>query len=101
MFDKNGGVDAKTYEYRVNPYKFARCSFSMYVDPQIIVSRSLGTDTLRKERTMNMLLNPAVLPYINMPEVIQEFMLKDYDSGQPEKFMKSPEQQQLDQHELQ
>ena len=91
MFEENGGMDAKTFEYRVNPYKFARCSFNMYVDPQQIISRSLGTDQARKERAYQMLMDPRVMPYINVPEVIDKFILEDYSEGDPDRFKAKPE----------
>ncbi len=90
MFEENGGMDAKTFEYRVNPYKFARCSFSMYVDPQQIISRSLGTDQMRKERAFQMLMDPRVMPYINVPEVVDHFILEEYSEGDPDKFKAQP-----------
>lgn len=86
LFEKNGGMEAKTYEYKVNPYKFARCQFSMYVDPQIIISKSLGTDQLRKERAFQMLADPRVQPYIDMEAVVDKFILEEYSDGDPDKF---------------
>lgn len=86
LFYKNGGMEAKTYEYRVNPYKFARCQFSMYVDPQIIVSRSLGTDQMRRERAFQMLTDPRVQPFIDMEAVVDKFILEEYSDGDPDQF---------------
>lgn len=86
LFNKNGGMEAKTYEYKVNPYKFARCQFSMYVDPQIIISKSLGTDQMRKERAFQMLADPRVQPYIDMETVVDKFILEEYSDGDPDKF---------------
>lgn len=96
MYEKAGGDSAKQVHYRVNPYKFARTSFSIYIDPSQIMSRSLGTDQLRKERAFNMLLDPRVSPYINIPEVIDEFVLKEFGGADPDKFKKSPEEVQND-----
>lgn len=96
MFEKNGGINAETFEYKVNPYKFARTSFSMYVDPQVIVSRSLGTDQMRKERAFQMLMDPRVMPYINVPEVVDHFILQEYSDGDPDKFkLEQPDNQML------
>jgi hypothetical protein len=91
MFEKAGGLNSSQVHYKVNPYKFARHQFSLYIDPSMITSRSMGTDQLKKERAFNMLINPAVQPYIDMPEVIDEFILKDYNSNDPEKFLKKQE----------
>lgn len=97
MWRKAGGTNSKQVHYKVNPYKFARTSFSIYIDPSQIMSRSLGTDQLRKEKAFNMLLDPRVSPYINIPEVIDEFVLKEFGGADPDKFKKSPEQMQQDQ----
>ncbi len=97
MWEKAGGMNSSQVHYKVNPYKFARHQFSLYIDPSMITSRSMGTDQLRKERAFNMLINPAVQPYIDMPAVVDEFILKDYDANDPEKFLKTPEQMAQDQ----
>lgn len=92
MYEKAGGANSKQVYWRVNPYKFARTQFGIYIDPSQIVSRSLGTDQLRKERAFNMLLDPRVSPYINVPEVVDEFVLKEFGGADPDKFKKPPEQ---------
>lgn len=88
------GDSKKMVHYKIDPYKFARTQFSVYIDPSQIVSRSLGTDQLRKDRAFNMLLDPRVSPYINIPEVVNEFVLKEFAGSDPDKFKKSPEQVQ-------
>ncbi len=96
MHEKMGGADSKQVHWKVNPYKFARTQFGMYIDPSQIVSRSLGTDQLRKERAFNMLLDPRISPYINVPEVVDEFVLKEFGGANPDKFKKAPEEIQSD-----
>jgi hypothetical protein len=96
MHEKAGGSDSKQVHWKINPYKFARTQFSLYVDPDQIISRSMGTDTLRKDRAFNILTDPRVAPYINQPEVIDEFVLKEFTDGDPDRFKKSPEQIQSD-----
>jgi len=96
MYEKAGGADSKMVHYKVNPYKYARTQFNGYIDPSQIMSRSLGTDQLRKERAFNMLLDPRVSPYINIPEVVDEFVLKEFGGADPDKFKKAPEEIQSD-----
>ncbi len=91
MYDKVGGKDSKQIHYKVNPYKFARTAFSVYIDPNQIISRSMGTDQIRKDRAYNILLDPRIAPYINIPEVVDEFVLKEFGGADPDKFKKSPE----------
>lgn len=97
MWAKSGGAGSKQVHYKVNPYKFARTAFNIYIDPNQIMSRSLGTDQLRKDRAFNLLLDPRVSPYVNIPEVIDEFVLKEFGGSDPDKFKKTPEQMQQDQ----
>jgi len=95
MFEDNGGMEAKTYEYKVNPYKFARTSFSMYVDPQKIISRSMGSDQIRKERAFQMLADPRIAPYVNMEAVVDKFILQEYSDGDPDELKAKPQNNQM------
>ena len=86
MFNEAGGLHSTQRNYKVNPYKFARQKYSMLIDPSMIISRSMGTDQLRKERAFNIMLDPRVAPYINVPEAIDKFVLEDYSDGDPDQF---------------
>lgn len=86
MYDEAGGLNSTQRNYKVNPYKFARTAYSVFIDPDVIISRSMGTDQLRKERALNLLINPAIMPYVNMEEVVDEFILQEYSDGNPDKF---------------
>jgi hypothetical protein len=92
MFKKAGGLGSNQVHYRVNPYKFARTQFMVYIDPNQIISRSMGTDQLRKDRAFNLLMDPRVAPFVNQQEVVSEYVLKEYADGDPDKFKKTPEQ---------
>jgi len=96
MFAKAGGMQATQMSYKVNPYKFARTQFSQYINPDQIVSRSLGTDKLMKERAFQIMSSPMVSPYLNMPEVVDEFVLKEFGGNDPDRFKKDPAQLQQD-----
>jgi len=95
MYEKTGG-DGKQIHFKVNPYKYARTNFSIYIDPSQIMSRALGTDQLRKDRAFNMLLDPRVAPYINIPEVVDEFVLKEFVGNDPDRYKKSTEEIESD-----
>jgi hypothetical protein len=100
MFNKAGGINSKQRHWKINPYKFARTQFSINVDPDQIISRSMGTDQLRKDRAFNLLADPRVSPYVNMPAVIDEFILKEFTTD-PDKFKKTPEEIQQEQQNQQ
>ena len=93
LFDKHGGMDAKTIEYNVDPYKFAKTQFGLYIDPELITSRAMGTDQLRKERAIALLTSPAIAPYVDQQAVIDKFILEDYADGDPDEFKPKPQQQ--------
>lgn len=92
LFEDLGGMKAKTNKFIVNPYKFAKAQFTCYVDPEVIISRSMGSDKLFKERATQMLLDPRVAPFVNQEAVIEDFILKEYTEGDPEKYKKKPEE---------
>lgn len=92
MFYKAGGLNSKTIHYKVNPYKFARTQFSVYIDPSQIISRSMGTDQLRKDRAFNLLMDPRVAPFVNQQAVVDKFVIDEYSDGNPDEFKKTPEQ---------
>lgn len=97
MFKNAGGLGSKSVHYRVNPYKFARTQFSVYIDPSQIISRSMGTDQLRKDRAFNLLMDPRVAPFVNQQAVVDKFVIEEYSDGNPDEFKKTPEQIQAEQ----
>jgi hypothetical protein len=94
MFEKHGGINGKTNEFIVSPYQFARSKFTLYIDPTQIVSRSMGTDQMRKDRAFNMLMDPRVAPFVNQEEVITDFVLKEFSDGDPDKYKATEQQKQ-------
>lgn len=99
MFDEAGGMNSSQRNYKVDPYKFARQKFSLFIDPDMIISRSMGTDQLRKERAFNMMMNPLVMPFINPEAVIDKFVLEEFSDGDPDAFKPTPEQKQQQQNQ--
>ena len=87
MFKEAGGLHTTQRNYLVDPYKFARQKFSLFIDPDVIISRSMGTDQLRKARAFQMLMNPLVMPYINVPVMIKKFAVEDFSDGDPDELM--------------
>lgn len=93
MYSKAGGYGSSQIHWRVNPYKFARTNFSVYIDPSQIVSRSMGTDALRKDRAFNLLMDPRVAPFVDQQAVVDKFVIDEYSDGNPDEFKKKPGQQ--------
>jgi len=93
LFEKAGGLNTTDRVYIVNPYRFARHKYSLFIDPDMIISRSMGTDQLRKERAFNMMMDERVLPYIDPEAVVQKFVLEEFSDGDPDQFKRKPNQQ--------
>lgn len=96
LFYEAGGADSKDRIWKVNPYKFARHQFSVFIDPDIIVSRSMGTDQLKNDRAFAILTDPRVAPYVDQETVVDKFVLEEYSDGDPDQFKKKPEAQNND-----
>ncbi len=72
--------------YKVNPYQFARMSYTMYVDADKIVSKSMGTDQQRKMLAFETMTSPMAAPYIDQQAVIDDFVIDQFADGDPERY---------------
>lgn len=81
---KKGGPDQTIYH--VNPYRFARTVYSFYIDPTDITDSALGNKKQRKLAGFQMFTNPIVQPYVDMKEVVDEFVIEEYSDGDPDRF---------------
>lgn len=81
---RQGGVDQVIYH--VNPYKFARTLYSFYIEPTDITDTAMGNTAQRKLRAFQMFANPIVSPYVDMKEVVDEFVIEEYGGGDPDRF---------------
>lgn len=87
LFEKAGGIKTDQHVYQVNPYKFARHKFSLYCDADLIISKSMGTDQLRRDRMMQIMTNPAIAPFVDM-EAFADDVIESVTDGDPDKFKK-------------
>lgn len=82
---KEGGPDQVIYH--INPYRFARTTYSFYVDPTDITDTALGNNKQKKLAAFQMFANPIVSPFVDMKEVVDEFIIQEYaPSGDPDRF---------------
>lgn len=88
LFDKSGGIESDQRIYKVNPYKFARTRFSMWVDADKIVMRSTGTDQQRQLLAFQMMTDPRVVPFIDQKNVVQDFVVEPFSDGNPDRYLK-------------
>lgn len=93
LYNKTGKTGAERYSsdqriYEVNPYKFARYTYSMFVDVDQILRRSIGSDRQRKMDAFNVLTDQRVVQFTDAKsvagDIIEEFGI---DLGaDPEKY---------------
>lgn len=83
LYDK-AGPDQNIYE--VNPYRFARTIYSFYMDPVDVTDTALGNKKQKKMIAFQMFANPVVSPYVDMKEVVDEFIIEEYADGDPDRF---------------
>lgn len=81
---KKQGQDNVIYE--VNPFRFARTVYSFYIDPVDISDTAMGNKDKRNLLAFNMFANPVVSPYVDMKEVVDEFVIEKYGGTNPDRF---------------
>ncbi len=86
LYDQAGGEKSDQRIYEVNPYLFSRTRYSMFVDADKIVMRSMGTDRQQKELAFEKLTDPRVMPFTNPEAVVNDFVIEEYAEGDPERY---------------
>lgn len=82
--NKKQGKDNILYE--VNPYRFARTIYSFYMDATDITDTAMGNNKQKKLVAFQMFANPIVSPYVDMKEVVDEFVIEEYGGSNPDRF---------------
>lgn len=95
LWKKNGGDNTDQAEYEVNPYKFARHKFQMFIDPDKIIMKSMGADKIQKDANFARLTNPFVYPFVD-GKALAEQVIEDSSDGDPDKLKKKEDQGQGD-----
>lgn len=72
--------------YKVNPYRFARTIYSFYMTPEDVIETALGNKKQKKMLAFQMFANPVVSPYVDMKEVVDEFIIEPFTDGDPDRF---------------
>jgi hypothetical protein len=95
LYEKAGGKDSDQRIFEVNPYKFARYSYSMWVDADKIVMKSMGTDKQEKVLAFNMMTDPRVAPFTDQKAVIDDFVIEEFGGDDPDKYRAKQEVSQM------
>lgn len=86
LFEKAGGKESDMRIWEINPYRFARTKYSVTVDSDKMVQRSMGTEEQRKQLAFNILTDPRVAPFTDQEAVVTDFAIEPYSDGDPEKY---------------
>lgn len=95
LYEQAGGKDSDQRIYETNPYLFARNRFSMWVDADQIVSKSTGTDQQRSAMALQILTSPAVAPFVDMQNVVEDFAIEPFADGDPDRYRAKADVNQL------
>lgn len=79
MYEKTGKNHRERYSsdqriYDVNPYQFARTTYSMGVDVDKILDKSLGATRTRKQTAFNVLTDPRIVEFTDKEAVAEEII---------------------------
>lgn len=88
LLEKAGGMKSDQVIYEVNPYRFARTVFTMWVDPDKITSSAIGLNRDQKMQDITMLTQPFVYPFVNQEALANE-VIEEYGGDNPDKLKKA------------
>jgi hypothetical protein len=95
LYEKSGGEKSDQRIWMINPYRFARTRYSMYVDADQIVMHSMGADRLEKDRAFEKMMDPRVMPFIDPEAVVTDFILEEYSDGDPDRYKRKEGQEEM------
>ena len=95
LFEENGGQNSTMRVYELDPYRFSRTRYTMFVDADRIIMRSMGMDRQEKDLAFERLMDPRVLPFINPEAVVQDYRIEEYTDGDPDKYKAKQGQEEM------
>ena len=95
LWEKAGGEGSDQRIWEVNPYKFARTRYTMFVDADKIVARSMGTDRQEKALAFERLSDPRVLPFTDPEAVATDLVIEEFSDGDPDRFKRKKGQEEM------
>lgn len=101
LYNRGGKTNKERLEtnqriYKVNPYKFARMAYTMTVDADQIVQKSMGNDRQETLLAFQMLTDPRVAPYTDQKAVVDDFVIEKFSDGDPDRYRVKEQPQQMD-----
>lgn len=88
LLKEEGGPDGDSKIYKVNPHKFAKLRFSLYVDPDVLLPQNEAF-----EKAMNLEAYDRMIkdPYTNKRAVSQDFLVETFAKGNSDRYLLSSE----------
>lgn len=86
LHEKAGGSASDQIIFEVNPYRFARTLFSMSLDADEITQHAIGDDRRRKIEAIQMFTNPIISPYVDMKNVVDDFVIEEFGGNNPDRY---------------
>ncbi len=83
--DNEERATSKQRIFKVNPYQFARMKYSMYVDADQIVQKSMGNDRNEALLKFQMLTDPRIVQYVDQKEVADD-VIEMFSEGDPDRY---------------
>lgn len=83
LWEKAGGQNSDQRIFEVNPYRFARTVFTMWVDPDKITASAVGLNRDQKMDDIKMLTLPFVAPYTD-PKAVANMVIEEYGGDNPD-----------------
>lgn len=85
LWDKAGGDKSDQRIFEVNPYRYARTIFTMWVDPDKITASAIGLNRDQKMDDIKMLTLPFVYPYLD-PKALANEVIEEYGGDDPDRL---------------
>lgn len=95
LWQKAGGKGSDQRIWEINPYKFSRLKYSVELDADQMIMKSMGADRQRKMLGFQMMSNPIVMPYVDMEAVVNDFIIDEFADGDPDKYKKKGDVNEL------
>lgn len=95
LWQQAGGKGSDQRIWEINPYRFARMRYSVELDADQMIMKSMGADQQRKILAFQMFSNPIVQPYVDMETVVNDFVIDEFADGDPDKYKKKGDVNEL------
>lgn len=86
-------ANSKQRIFKVNPHRFARMKYTMYVDADQIVQKSMGNDRDEKILAFQMMTDPRVAPFTDQEAVVNDFVIDEFSDGDPDRYKRKESMQ--------